>query len=161
MIPVKGYGYSVLFLSQSQTHTRDRNNGFFTYKFSSGNNRDGNFFALFGNDGELNSPLLKIEGSVCQASLRKELLLGFQLDDLSSQSSFSQILRNAERRFWNFSQVNLSLPSVSWLSLRFTDSPRGLTILNINLLEIRTYGSCFHPVSPCELSSSDSPHCGW
>ena len=46
--------------------------------------RDGGFFAVLRNHGEFCAALLKIENAVSRISLRKEGLLGLELDDPSS-----------------------------------------------------------------------------
>ena len=55
-----------------------------------GEKDDCGFFTVFRNDSEFCATALKIEDRVSGTSLREECLLWFQLNDFSSQASFSQ-----------------------------------------------------------------------
>src|ERR1019366_4213820 len=67
------------------THARQR---LFSNEFPGGEKRDGGLFAFVRNDSEFCAARLKIEDRVSRTSLRKEGLLGLQLDDTSSHSCF-------------------------------------------------------------------------
>src|SRR5208283_3818312 len=64
-------------------HCRER---FFSQKIAWDEECDGGFLAGIGDDRDLRAALLKIEDRVRWLSLRKERILGRQLDDSSSQS---------------------------------------------------------------------------
>jgi hypothetical protein len=69
------------------THARQR---LLSNEFPGGEERNGGLSPVVRNDSEFCAARSKIEDRVCRTSLRKEDLLGFQLDDSSSHSRFFQ-----------------------------------------------------------------------
>jgi hypothetical protein len=66
-------------------HARQR---FLSNEFTGGEKRDGGLFAIWGNDSKFYAACPKIENGVSRITLRKEVLLGLQVDEYSSHSCF-------------------------------------------------------------------------
>jgi hypothetical protein len=74
-------------VAMQPTHARQR---LLSNEFPGGEKRDGGLLPVMRNDGEFCPARAKIEDGVSRISLRKEDLLGLQLDDFSSHSRFFQ-----------------------------------------------------------------------
>jgi hypothetical protein len=71
-----------------------------------GEKRDGGFFAVFRNNGQLCAAALKIEERVSETSLGEEGLLWFQLDDSSPQAGLGQKYGSVKCNFLRRKDLN-------------------------------------------------------
>src|ERR1035438_5450813 len=78
----------------------------FSYELPGGQKRDGGLLPLMRNDGQFCAARPKIEDGVSRASLRKENLLGLQLDDSSSHSCCCQKGGEIEGHASHLGQLN-------------------------------------------------------
>jgi hypothetical protein len=75
---------------RGQTQPRHRRERLFSHKVTCGQERDGSFLPVGGNNCDLCAAFLKIKDRVCGISLRKEGILWRQLDDSSPQAGARQ-----------------------------------------------------------------------